>query len=267
MTQEELKRYADPRRYNLILSLGDGRLQGWFVPYGRHDTAPVCGVFVNWTPQPDVLLRHIENAVYDNPVLLEDYECCLLIDTPRLLLFPPQAPVSLIESAMNRFYAAEATDVFVRRMGDAQVAFTLCAGLRSFLGRTFAGVEPMLRIEPLARRFGADRSAPGRVRVYADIDAPYLHLLAYSGSRLLHASTHRATTTDDAAYFILSLWQQLDLGTDRGELNISGSADVRKSLMPMLRRHLNYVNLSLLPRVEDAEKVPTPVLLAFGGED
>lgn len=265
MTQEELKQYADPRRYNLIISLGDGRLQGWFVPYGRHDTAPVCGISVSWTPQPDVPLRQIENAVYDNPMLLEEYDCRLLIDTPRLLLFPTEAPQSLIESVMKRFYAAEAADIFVRRMADAQVAFTLCAGLRPFLGRTFAGVEPMLRMEPLARRFGADRSAPGRVRVYADLDAPYLHLLAYSSSRLLHASTHRAAGTDDAAYFILALWQQLDLGTDRGELNISGNAETRKALMPMLRRHLNYVNLSLLPRVENADKVPTPVLLAFDG--
>ena len=44
MMQEELKQYADPRRYNLILSLGDGSLQGWFVPYGRRDTAPVLSL-------------------------------------------------------------------------------------------------------------------------------------------------------------------------------------------------------------------------------
>ncbi len=263
MMQEELKQYADPRRYNLILSLGDGSLQGWFVPYGRRDTAPVRAIASAWTPRPDDALKQIENAVYDNPLLLEDYDCRLLVDTPRLLIFPPEAPMALIETAMRRFYDAEAGDIFVRPLTDAQVAFTLCPGLRPFLGRTFAGVEPMHRLEPLARRFCADRSAPGRVRVYADLDTPYLHLLAYSGSRLLHASTHRAATTDDDAYFILALWQQLDLGTDRGELNISGSPEARKQLMPLLRRHLNYVSLSLLPRVEGADKVPTPVLLAF----
>ena len=123
MMQEELKQYADPRRYNLILSLGDGSLQGWFVPYGRRDTAPVRAIASAWTPRPDDALKQIENAVYDNPMLLEDYDCRLLVDTPRLLIFPPEAPMALIETAMRRFYDAEAGDIFVRPLTDAQVRF------------------------------------------------------------------------------------------------------------------------------------------------
>ena len=263
MTNEELKRYADPRRYNLILTLGAGRLQAWFEPYGTRTEAPVLAITSTWTPQPEQTLKQIENAVYDNSLLLEDYDCRMLLDTPQQLLFPPEAPRQLIEEAMKRFYDVAPGDIFTRPLGDAVIAFSLCTGLRAFLGRTFAGVEARHRLEPVAQWVSADRSAPGRIRVYADLDSPLLHLMAFNGTRLLHASSHQADTPEDAAYFIFALWQQLDLGTDRGELNVSGNADMRREVMPLMRRHLNYVSLSLLPGMENAEKVPTPVLLAF----
>lgn len=263
MTAEELKQYSDPRRYNLILTLGTGRLQGWFVPYGRNDIPPVKGIEVAYTPEEDRTLAQIENAVYDNPILLEEYDCHILIDTPKQLLVPGKEPGNLAAQSMKRFYESEESDVFTAPMGEATIAFTLCPGLRSFLNRTFAGVTPQHRLSPLFRWFSADRNAPGRVRVYADVDAPYLHLLAFNGERLLHASTHRAPATADAAYLIFALWQQLGLGADGGQLNISGSPQTRKELMPLLRRHINYVGLSLLPRMENADNIPTPVLLSF----
>ena len=141
MTNEELKRYADPRRYNLILTLGAGRLQAWFEPYGTRTEAPVLAITSTWTPQPEQTLKQIENAVYDNSLLLEDYDCRLLLDTPQQLLFPPEAPRQLIEEAMKRFYDVAPGDIFTRPLGDAVIAFSLCTGLRAFLGRTFAGVE------------------------------------------------------------------------------------------------------------------------------
>lgn len=263
MTAEELKEYTDPRRYNLILCLGAGRLEGWFVPYGRKDEAPVQGISTIWTPEPDSTLTQIENAVYDNPALLEDYDVKLLVDTPRQLIFPPLSSEELAATAMKRFYEAEPNDIFTGSLGGGLIAFSLCSGLKHFLSRTFAGVIPSHRLEPLCRWFAKDNSTPGRVRVYADLDNPWMHLLAFDADRLLHASTHQVTTVGDAAYFIFALWKQLGFGMDDGQLNISGDKNMRRELMPLLRRHLNYVGLSLLPRVENADNVPTPVLLAF----
>lgn len=266
MSPEEQKKYADPRRYNLILTLGTSRLQGWFVPYGRTDVAPVKVVDTTYTPDADRTLTQIENSVYDNPILLEEYDSRIIVDTTRQLLFPAQAPQSLIEQAMNRFYECDSSDVFVNRLDSATLAFTLCRGLKSFLGRTFAGVSPMHRLTPLYKRFANETDAPGITRVYADLDAPYLHLLAFNGTSLLHASTHRAATTADAAYFIFTLRQRLGLATDSVKIKVSGTVAERRELMTLLRRHLNYVDLTLLPRVEQNEEengfVPATILLS-----
>lgn len=263
MTAEELKKYSDSRRYNLILCMGAGRLQGWFVPYGRNDTAPALGISTAWASDPERILDSVENAVYDHPMLLEDYDCRILVDTPRLLLFPAEAPATVIDRAMERFYDVAPEDVFTHELCGAVIAFSLCRGLRPFLSRTYAGVTPQHPLVPLCRWFSRDAGVPGRIRIYADIDAPWLHLMAFSGDRLLHASTHGAATTADAAYFIFALWKQLEMTPDDGQVYISGNPAMRKELMPLLRRHINYVGLSLLPAVEDADNVPTAVLLAF----
>ena len=263
MTAEELKKYSDSRRYNLILCMGAGRLQGWFVPYGRNDTAPVRGISTTWTSDPERILDSIENAVYDHPMVLEDYDSRILVDTPRLLLFPAEAPRTVIDRAMERFYNVKPEDIFIHELCGAVMAFSLCRGLRPFLCRTYAGVTPQHPLVPLCRWFGRDASAPGRIRIYADIDAPWLHLMAFSGDRLLHASTHSAATTSDVAYFIFALWKQLEMTLDGGQVYISGNMAIRKELMPLLRRYINYVGLSLLPPLENAADVPTAVLLAF----
>lgn len=259
--ENSLKKYSDPRRYNLILALGAERLQAWFTPFGHPEALPEPGLSMTLTPDADNELRRIENAVYDHSEILEEYDTRLLIHTPRILCVPPSTPPQVITAAMKRIYDAEAADVYTRQHAGATVAFTLCRGIKGFLGRTFAGVEPDCGIGPLLDRFASLRTPADTTRVYADLDGDYMHLMAFESDRLLHASVHRTPEPADAAYFIFALWQQLGLAADEGELNVSGPRERRRQLMPMLRRHLNYVALTPLPRVEGAETIPAAVLL------
>lgn len=267
MTQEEIKKYSDPRRFNLILTLDANKVQGWFVEYGSASATPTPVISVPFVPEADKTLSLIENAIYDNPILLEDYDCRILIPSTQLLVYPQEAPAEFINHSMNRFYHCAPEDIFLNRMGNATMAFTLCPGLKSFLSRTFAGVTPWHPLYPLWQWFAEDNSAPGQIRVYADIEPSQIYLLAFNGLNMLHASAHPVASTEDAAYFIFALWKHLGLNSDAGQLNISGNSESRKELTTLLRRHLNYVAPSLLPVTDKPANIPTSILLCFKDHD
>ena len=258
-TLTDVKKYADTRRYDLLTEIGETEVTGWFRPFGVPEAVPEPGVSTVWTPGADILTE-VEKAVYDNPVLLEDYHLKLVVNTPRVLYFPTDIPPQLIEESMAAVYNASPDEYFTERQGEHTAAFHLCDGMKAFLGRTFAGVTPRHHLSALKEAFGSQNRGTG-VRVYADLRSPWMNLLAFRDNNFLHASVHQCLETADAAYFIFALWQSLGLAADEGELNVSGPRQQRSELMTMLREHLNYVMLTLLPRLEGAETIPASVLL------
>ncbi len=255
---EELKQFADIRRYKLILYISAKEVRGYFVPYDG-STPPRLAVDVHLNCDEKKILSHIENAVYDNPILLEDYETTLLVVTPELLFFPKDYSEDGIYEAMNQVYAAESDDVFIDDDDEETVAYYLAPGLKSFLNRTFPGVSPRHHLSVMKRKLRT--ASQHDARVYADIDGGALNLLAFSGNKFLHGSVHQFNDINDAAYYIFALWESLGFAADEAELNVSGPKDMRGELMTMLRRHINYVMLTILPSHEPYAPVPACVSL------
>lgn len=243
---------------HVSLLLSERELKGYFCKGQQSGHAPEQLCSVKYNPD-EKLLSHIENAVYDNPSLLEDQRVRVLIDTDQLLLFPPDTDHQLICQAMERVYATRREDVFISEDDHVITAFTLCAGLKPFLARTFAGAMVECVLDVLRREFSGRRGAS--VQVYADLNDGHLTLLAFRDRHLVHGSVHPYREPADAAYFIYALWRQLGLNADQGEINVSGNKSHRSELMTILRRRLNYVMLTLLPRLEGTEEVAAAILL------
>lgn len=260
MTPEHdtLKQYADIRRYKLHLLLSEREMNAFFSSYTPDGHAPHLGCRTKYAAD-DNLLAHIENAVYDNSILLEDYQTDILLDTDKILFFPPDTEADVIHAAMKRIFNAENCDVHISEDKEVITAFTLCPGLKGFLDRTFAGVEVKCAADVLRREFQKRDGAA--FKVYTDLSDGRLTLLAFHEKRFMHGSVHTFTEASDAAYFIYALWHQLGLSADQGEVNVSGPKVMRGELMTILRRRINYVMMTLLPRLEGSETVPTVVLL------
>lgn len=254
---ESLRQYADTRRFYLHLLLSEREMKGYFSPYIPDGHAPRLGCRVKYTPD-DKLLTHIENAIYDHSTLLEDYDGRILIDTDKVLFFPPDTPHDAVYAAMERVFAVAPQEIYLSEDTEVITAFTLCDGLKGFIDRTFSGLKVFSVIDVMRKEFSQREGAD--VQIYADLGQGHVTLLAFRNRRFVHGSVHPFTEVADVAYYIYALWHQLGLTADRGELNVSGPKNHRSELMTIMRRRINYVMMTLLPRLEESDNVP-PALL------
>lgn len=238
-------------------------MKAYFSPYIADGHAPRLGCRVKYTSD-DKLLSHIENAVYDNPTLLEDYEGKILIDTDKVLFFPPNTSRETVYAAMERVFAVVPQDIYISEDTDVTTAYTLCNGLKGFLDRTLSGMTVNSVIDVMRKEFSQREGAD--VQVYADLGRGRVTLLAFRDRRFVHGSVHPFSEVADAAYYIYALWHQLGLTSDRGELNVSGPKAARTELMTIMQRRINYVMMTLLPRLEGSDAVPPAVLFKAGHE-
>lgn len=250
--------FSDVRRWKLLIRFAATGISA--VLYDNYEIHQV--VDKRWEYDETSLLRNIENAVYDNPILLDQYEGAILIDTDFNLFFPEVAKShqDLIDATMNEVYDIAEDDIFYQDIKDGVMAYALVSGLKSFLQRTFPGMAVMNQFGAYIKRFG---DAVGlEPRVYAFADDAKVDILSFAGNSLLHASTHRCREYTDIAYYLFNVWRELGYTPDSASLVVAAPKEMRKSLLPLMRRHINYVTMASLPASDTTENI-VPALLSI----
>lgn len=252
-----LENCADPSAHKLLIEISNFGLKAYFVSDNKAE--PVEAVHATWTAGTDNPLALIENAVYDHPALMDDFNSTILLNTDKILCFPEGTPDDIIYAAMTQVFATSDDDVWIHDTDGIITAYTLCRGLKSFLDRTFSGVRVLPSAAPLVGYF----KSGGRLgwRLYADYSGQMLTLMLFSGANLTHVSVRECHAVSDAEYFIFLLWKYMRLAIDDTEIFVSGPREWRDPLMTELRRHVNYVLLTPLPRAEMNILLPTHVLI------
>lgn len=219
-------------------------------------TAPVETLFEEtWRDDDTMLLQQIENAVYDHPQVLDDFTADIVICTPKLLWFP--ASVTETEDAtpeelFAEVYPVEAEDVLIDQSEGILGAYTLCSGLPAFLYRTFPGAR-VSHVQSLIRQRFAGRNADA-VRIYVDIREGEADFIIFNGTKFVQGCVHSYRQASDLVYHILNLSEVYGLNPETLQVHLSGKREVRDELIPLLRRHIEYVMHSMVPSfVNDAE--------------
>ena len=90
----------------------------------------------------DDSLHAIENAVYDHPAVLDDFEADIVVTTARYMFVPAELAddADLCVMAFSTVFGdTSAEDVMTDTVGEYAVLYMAVPGLRQFLARTFAG--------------------------------------------------------------------------------------------------------------------------------
>lgn len=211
----------------------------------------------------DNLLATIENAVYDNSRLLDDYSVDIAIVTERTLW----VPASVIEEwddmgdgYFNSVYDTDAEDIMKDYAGDKVCLYTLARGLKSFLGRTFPGARIRNQQTILVERFG-ERSAD-LPRIYIDIRRDAADFVAFdSDSNLLMAVTHEWRTLEDIQYHLYNLMDVYGLDKRHVHISLSGPRDEKRDLTAQLRKEVAYVMMTMVPGIASRSEMSLPAAL------
>ena len=136
--------FADTGQWRLFLKIGIKGLEGYLENTEHPEIGPQPLCNVEWELNRDKLRQNIEDAVYGNPRLLDDFATRVILYDPRTLFIPTAVAdeaVGAEEELYKKVYAAENADIMTDRDRDLTAAWSLAPGVKSFLMRTFPGAR------------------------------------------------------------------------------------------------------------------------------
>ncbi len=202
-------------------------------------------------PDASTPMRAIEDAVYDNPLLLSDFKTITCVtDTRRVMAIP--AGIESIddrEMLLDKVYPDGDGEIVENDLmaRNASLIFSIDTELSSFIARTFFNARILHQLTPLCRHFMAESRRANTRRMYANLRHGSVDLIAYDHCKLLMANTLELRDSFDAVYYILASFEALGLDRMADELLISGDAALREEITPPLRDYISYVMPVIFP--------------------
>lgn len=226
---------------------------------------------INLTADNGTHLSCVENVIYDNPILLQDFgRVRVIIDTTKFMLVPTEL---VAEDSKDMLFAKVFPDyegeVMVNEIkgSNASILFGVDKGLVSFLKRTFQNLMILHHLTPLCEYFHAKNKGGEEInRAYITVYGDKVDITICANSSLLFANSYTIKGSGDAVFYILNIWKQLGLDAMRDELHICGDTHLRDELMPVLREYITYVLPVVFPPAifkygKDIMKVPFNMIL------
>ncbi len=221
---------ADLTRWRLTLKVSPSALSALILgPEG-----PDRAVIAHSEPLADSTLEALENAIYDNPLLLSDFEQVnILISTSQRVIIPDEVPADMDEEIVQAMLPDSDGP---RRLlsaplpGAGRIIAAIDAETLSFLRRTFPDGQFTLAMAALVDASARLRPADEPVNV-AFTEPGELSIISFDAEgRLTFANRFEVEGAPDCAYFILAA-----LGPEAESLSIGGNADLRNETIEQLR--------------------------------
>lgn len=263
---EELPPYGnradmlDTGQWHLAVDISIHGLGAWLLPDASLGRAPKVLIDQKWDPSDEGLLSRIEDAVYDNPTVLDDYSADIIIESDRQLWFPSELYPSDDDcaEAYVGIYGGDILEVMVNELGEEKCAFTLTPGLRSFMQRSFPGARIWSQ-QALLKDAGMHPHE--NFKCLLDIRQSAFDLVLFSRGKLLCSSTHPWRNDADIAYTLLNILHTFEVPQSDTDVVFSGIRDVRQSLGKTLASY--FKSISQKSHDLDGKEIPTAVYLAI----
>ena len=192
--------------------------------------------------------KAIENAVYDNPFLLNDYHrITISLQTSHFLLIPQEIE-HLAKKMMEASFTKIEGDILTNHIADTNVAVACDVenGVVAFLRRTFPTSLILHHLTPLAtycaRAYGEDTAC-----MHVAIGNEEVNIVVIKHGLLQMANTYSHRNIEDAVYYVLNAWKTCSLDNRHDKLQLSGDNTLRTRLVEQLRQWIAYAMPEVLP--------------------
>lgn len=252
--------HIDNGQWHLAVCISDQGVGAWLVPDASLGRSPKVLVSECWEPSGEGLLRRIEDAVYDNPTILDDYSADIIIESDRQLWLPSELYPSDEDcaEAYTKIYGGSEFDVLVNESGTEKNAFSLTAGLKSFMQRTFPGARIWSQQTLLKE---AAMQPHDSFKCLVDIRENAADIVVLRRGELLCAASHPWKSETDISYILMNILNTYEADPAGTELIFSGIREVRQNLGRTLQPYLK--SISQKNHDLDGKAIPTAVYLAI----
>lgn len=214
--------FADTGQWKLILKIGCRSLEAFLENTIHPEIEPQLICKASWPQNKDLLKKNIEEAVYSNPRLLDDFATNIILYDPRTLFIPTliaEEKAGAEEEIYQKVFTAETADIMTDFDKDITAAWSLAPGVKSFLMRTFPGARITCNLMHKVRTLRKNNEGLS-LRAFAKPDEVDIILL--DGKNLISASTHEWSHPDDVAFLTLNLLDVYGLKIKNCNIEVSG---------------------------------------------
>ncbi len=238
-----------PRMWQLILEVSASRLS--VVAFSSYEDHALIFESIPLDSAAPTSLRALEDAVYDNPMLLLDFKRVTVIyDTTRFLPIP-HAGTGLAEDLLRRIFPEDndyAGEIITNPLPSLDIAipFEIPCDIAGFIRRTFHNVMIIHQLMPLATYFQAKHPTRRKGKTLVNLNGDRLDIIILGDTAPLLINSCRFRDPMDAVYHILASRENLAL-PDTEEIMIAGDRATRVAITPVLRRYVRYVMPAIFP--------------------
>lgn len=272
MTQQPLDSslIANPRLYNLILRVEPMRLDVMIYNGDEEDSI----IYRSIRQDPSLSqIAALEEAVYDNPVLLGDFNKTTVIIATNEYAIVPQwvaADENLADAVAEKLLVNDEceSELLMIPIPETEVAVALKPETRllAFLRRTFNNPDITHHSVPLIRYFSKSDKLGAAGKIFVNLRSESLDIISFSNSSPNLINTFSFRDKMDAVYYILACREQLKEDGCDHEILISGNSEIRESITPVLRKYVGYVMPVIFPSTifkaaKDTMKAPFDLIV------
>lgn len=239
----------DTKLWNLYLAPGTDSVDVMaYCPLEDHS------LFVSTVPldnNSSSRVTAIEEAIYDNPLLLNEFNRVTVIsrcEERAILPAKVTADTDLVSDIVEEMTGISGRQLIVDDLPllDTAICHLIDRDIYNFLCRTFNGVKFIHRLSALTRYFHGTHRGAGSLTSHVNLRRGSLDIVLYHSDKLLLANTYQWVEPADALYFIAATRSAFDIDR-RSPVVLSGDRDVREELTPLLRQYLPTVMPAVFP--------------------
>lgn len=226
----------NPRLWQLHIAIDRAGLE--IMAYTPLEEHSLITARIPFEPGASTAAGAVEDAIYDNPLLLSDFKhvTILVRDTPHAILPAAVADDRDMLTAITDELAGAAPDeplVDTLPLLDAAVSYRLDPAVLNFLRRTFTNATFTHRISALTRYWHGTNRATGSLTTHVNLRHEGADIVTFAGNRLLVANSYRTPTPADTLYYIMAVREMVGARPDTPVV-IAGDRQAREALLPML---------------------------------
>ena len=250
----------DTGQWHLAVDISKHGFGAWLLPDSNLGRQPRTIIRQAWLPEEEGLLERIEDIVYDNPTLLDDYSADIIVESDRQLWLPEELYPTDEDcaEAYTSIYGGNMIDVMVNDLKREKCAFMLTPGLRSFMQRSFPGARIWSQQSLLKE---AAMHTLDSVKCAIDVRETAADIILLDRGRLLCASTHLWKTETDIIYYLFNILLTYSIEPKDTDLVFSGIREVRHNIGKTISQY--FKTLSQKNHDLDGKAIPTAVYLAI----
>ena len=214
-------------------------------------------------------LKKLENAIYDNPILLNDYKTTRIsVESMQFMLIPPEY-AGESEEIMETMYPRHESDLASCTLDSSDgisIAYLAESGIMAFLSRTFPDAKICHHLRAETEYYQSKQEEGTTMgRMYITLVGERLDVVVFSRGELRFANSFMFSNINDAAYFALAAWSDTGLDSMSDEVQLYGDKESREKLTPILQRYISYVVPGIFPAQalsigNDAVKAPIDII-------